>query len=274
MHKHWNLQNTCSHTACIHHPFMAVPPPIAQVSPCSISAQGIFAPIKPPQHTLCNALANAESLQWCREDSWPPWETAMKDAWGAFWPNIGCSAADASLLIWTIPKRKETVICTVSESSEPLFHSPSNRLEMKSVASFICMLLNINRHNLSCNLQHPNSSHSFAWKNYSKTLSVFTIWKNGKSDFSVCCFSHSNKMWQVLRGIHCKSGACGGKASNEQSKHEVIVGMITRAWPLKPSVPPSIRGIMVPRPAAMMNFFLTTQRIVWGTICKITWNTS
>ena len=113
-------------------------------------------------------------------------------------------------------------------------------------------------------------------KSYSKTLSMFTIWKKRKwkSAFPVFCFSHNNEMWQVLRGIHCKSDACGGKASNEQSKHEVIVGMITRAWPLKPSVPPSIRGIMVPRPAAIMNVFLITKRIVWGTIWKITWNTS
>lgn len=88
------LQSYCR----IHNPFMAVPhrPPITHGSPCSISAQGIFAPIKPPKHTLCNALANAESLQWCKEDSWPPRETALKDALLVHSDTCGSSAADAS----------------------------------------------------------------------------------------------------------------------------------------------------------------------------------
>jgi hypothetical protein len=30
---------------------------------------------------------------------------------------------------------------------------------------------------------------------------------------------------------------CAGNDSREQSKQDVIKGMITRAWPLKPSVP-------------------------------------
>jgi hypothetical protein len=37
----------------------------------------------------------------------------------------------------------------------------------------------------------------------------------------------------------------GGKESREHSKQEVILGIMTRACPLSPSVPPSIRGIIV-----------------------------
>ena len=38
---------------------------------------------------------------------------------------------------------------------------------------------------------------------------------------------------------------CGGKSQSVHSKQGVTPGSITRAWPLNPSVPPSIRGFIV-----------------------------
>ena len=38
---------------------------------------------------------------------------------------------------------------------------------------------------------------------------------------------------------------CGGNSHSVQSKQGVMPGRMTRAWPLKPSVPPSITGLIV-----------------------------
>lgn len=48
---------------------------------------------------------------------------------------------------------------------------------------------------------------------------------------------------QVLNHLYIP--CCGGNESSEHSKHDVIFGIITRACPFKPSVPPSMRGIIV-----------------------------
>jgi hypothetical protein len=45
--------------------------------------------------------------------------------------------------------------------------------------------------------------------------------------------------------VHNGTAAEGAKESNEHSKQDVIRGRIRRDWPEKPSVPPSIRGMMV-----------------------------
>ena len=45
--------------------------------------------------------------------------------------------------------------------------------------------------------------------------------------------------------VHIGNVCCGGNESIEHSKHDVIVGIMTLDWPLRPSVPPSIKGIMV-----------------------------
>mmetsp|Transcript_17955 Transcript_17955/g.36472 ORF Transcript_17955/g.36472 Transcript_17955/m.36472 type:complete len:214 (-) Transcript_17955:516-1157(-) len=45
--------------------------------------------------------------------------------------------------------------------------------------------------------------------------------------------------------VHMGKVFWGGKASREHSKQDVILGMMTRAWPRKPSVPPSMMGMIV-----------------------------
>ena len=45
--------------------------------------------------------------------------------------------------------------------------------------------------------------------------------------------------------VHMGNVTRGGKRSSVHSKHAVSRGRITRAWPLKPSVPPSMMGITV-----------------------------
>lgn len=45
--------------------------------------------------------------------------------------------------------------------------------------------------------------------------------------------------------VHSGNSRCGGKASSEHSKQLVRRGRITRAWPLNPSVPPSMNGMIV-----------------------------
>lgn len=75
--------------------------------------------------------------------------------------TYGGSAAHAfTLNLNTARRQRNSDIHSEQKFSIYLSYWPSHRLEMKSVASFICMLLQINRHNLSCNLQHPDCRHS------------------------------------------------------------------------------------------------------------------
>jgi hypothetical protein len=57
--------------------------------------------------------------------------------------------------------------------------------------------------------------------------------------------------WTVYLGVsasvHSGNLVCGGKSHSVHSKQGVWPGMMTRAWPLKPSVPPSISGTHVLR---------------------------
>jgi len=49
----------------------------------------------------------------------------------------------------------------------------------------------------------------------------------------------------VSASVHNGNFTCGGKSQMLHSKHGVVPGIITLAWPLKPSVPPSTIGLMV-----------------------------
>ena len=49
----------------------------------------------------------------------------------------------------------------------------------------------------------------------------------------------------VSARVHSGNLTCGGKSHNVHSKHGVKPGMMTRACPLKPSVPPSTKGLIV-----------------------------
>jgi len=49
----------------------------------------------------------------------------------------------------------------------------------------------------------------------------------------------------VCAMVHMGKVTRGGNRSSVHSKHALMRGMITRAWPLKPSVPPSMMGMMV-----------------------------
>jgi len=45
--------------------------------------------------------------------------------------------------------------------------------------------------------------------------------------------------------VHMGNPVGGGSEPNEHSKHPVLNGTMTLAWPLNPSVPPSINGLCV-----------------------------
>lgn len=45
--------------------------------------------------------------------------------------------------------------------------------------------------------------------------------------------------------VHIGYPVAGGKEPKLHSKHPVLNGIITLAYPLKPSVPPSIKGLCV-----------------------------
>lgn len=49
----------------------------------------------------------------------------------------------------------------------------------------------------------------------------------------------------VSANVHKGNFVCGGKSQSVHSKQGVKPGRITLAWPLNPSVPPSIIGLMV-----------------------------
>lgn len=49
----------------------------------------------------------------------------------------------------------------------------------------------------------------------------------------------------VSASVHRGNFVCGGNSHSVHSKHGVTPGRMTRAWPLKPSVPPSTRGLIV-----------------------------
>lgn len=49
----------------------------------------------------------------------------------------------------------------------------------------------------------------------------------------------------VSASVHSGNLVCGGNSHSVHSKHGVTPGRMTRAWPLKPSVPPSTIGLMV-----------------------------
>lgn len=51
----------------------------------------------------------------------------------------------------------------------------------------------------------------------------------------------------VSASVHSGNLTCGGKSHRVHSKHGVKPGMMTRACPLKPSVPPSTNGLIVAR---------------------------
>lgn len=49
----------------------------------------------------------------------------------------------------------------------------------------------------------------------------------------------------VSANVHKGNLVCGGNSHSVHSKHGVTPGSMTRAWPLNPSVPPSIKGLIV-----------------------------
>ncbi len=49
----------------------------------------------------------------------------------------------------------------------------------------------------------------------------------------------------VSARVHSGNLVCGGNSQSVQSKQGVKPGMMTLAWPLNPSVPPSIMGLNV-----------------------------
>ena len=49
----------------------------------------------------------------------------------------------------------------------------------------------------------------------------------------------------VSASVHSGYVVCGGNSHSVHSKQGVMPGTMTRTWPRNPSVPPSIRGVMV-----------------------------
>mmetsp|Transcript_14221 Transcript_14221/g.59902 ORF Transcript_14221/g.59902 Transcript_14221/m.59902 type:complete len:213 (+) Transcript_14221:420-1058(+) len=58
--------------------------------------------------------------------------------------------------------------------------------------------------------------------------------------YSMQCAAHRG----VSAKVHSGNATCGGKSHDVHSKHGVTPGNNTRAWPLNPSVPPSIIGLI------------------------------
>mmetsp|Transcript_26733 Transcript_26733/g.64996 ORF Transcript_26733/g.64996 Transcript_26733/m.64996 type:complete len:297 (-) Transcript_26733:133-1023(-) len=79
-----------------------------------------------------------------------------------------------------------------------------------------------------------------------RSLSSFCV-LYGDSLSHMCC-AYATQC-AALRGVftmvHSWNTVCGGNSDSEHSKQLVMSGRITRQWPLKPSVPPSISGMMV-----------------------------
>ena len=73
-----------------------------------------------------------------------------------------------------------------------------------------------------------------------------------KKDKTYACVVALNNLEEtadlgVSASVQSGNLTCGGKSHRVHSKHGVKPGIMTRACPLKPSVPPSTNGLIVAR---------------------------